>query len=145
MSLQHLVMDYTFACPPHVLFDRLTDHEGFGSLLGQTIKRVKDGPADALNGKGAVRRIHLAPGLSFEETVTAYEPPRLMEYRVSRGSPIKQHWGQLLVSPTEHGCRLVYRIDFAPRVPGTGKLLARLIQRPIENMLQRLQTEYAAP
>lgn len=143
MSHQHLILDYSFHCPAQTLFDRLTDHEGFGRAIGQTITRVSDGPSDAPNGLGAVRRIQLPLGLSFEETVTAFEPPQRMEYRVSRGSPVKNHWGQLLITPTDSGCRLVYRIDFTPRMPGTGRLLGWLIKRPIAQALAQLQAEFA--
>lgn len=143
MSRQQLRLDYAFHCSAQTLFDRLTDHEGFGRAIGQTITRVIDGPAHSPNGLGAVRRIHLPLGLSFEETVTAFEAPHRMEYRVSRGSPVKNHWGQLLITPTDTGCRLVYRIDFAPRLPGTGCLLGWLIKRPIAKALARLQAEYA--
>jgi uncharacterized protein YndB with AHSA1/START domain len=144
MSRHHLVFDYTFDCAPQALFDRLTDHQGFGELMGQNITRVHDGPPQTPNGLGAVRRIQVALGVSFDETVTAFEPPHRMAYRISRGSPIKDHRGELLISPTADGCRLVYRIDYAPKLPGTGTLLGWLMKRPIDGGLRRLKTEFAA-
>ncbi|MBB3167312.1 SRPBCC family protein [Simiduia aestuariiviva] len=143
MPLQCLVMDYHFPCSPEVLFERLTDHEQFGKLIGQSIKRIQDGPESTPNGVGSVRRIHLAPGISFDETVVDYEAPRRMVYRVSRGSPIKNHRGELLFHATDDGTRLVYRIEFAPKLPGTGWLLGKLIRGPLDKGLRKLQTALA--
>lgn len=139
MALHEITMDYRFECPPQLLFDRLTDHEGFGRLMGQRIERVTTAPGEHPNGLGAVRRIYILPFLSFDETVTAFEPPSFMQYKVSRGSPIKDHCGELRFTPEAGGTRLHYRICFAPKLPGTGWLLALAIKAPIEKVLKTLQ------
>ncbi|UTA47210.1 SRPBCC family protein [Simiduia sp. 21SJ11W-1] len=131
-------MQYQVDCPPEALFDLLTDHERFGRLIGQRIERVVEG-APHRNGLGAVRRIYLLPFWHFDETVTAYERPTRMSYRVSRGSPIKNHEGQLTLNATSTGTALCYRITFDARLPGTGWLLAMLIKAPLARALARLQ------
>jgi hypothetical protein len=65
------------------------------------------------------------PGPAFEETIVVFEPTRRIEYEVSRGSPLKNHRGVILVDDAPGGTELEYSIGFDPRIPGTGAVFAR--------------------
>lgn len=134
-----------FKAPLSTVFATLCDHEAFGRLTGANIRRVVDGKAPHLNGLGSVRRIQLLPGLSFEETVVSFRPNELMEYVVSRGSPIKNHKGRLQFVDLGNRTRLDYTIEFEPRwpLPGLGVLLQKAIETPIAAGLRRLARSYA--
>ncbi|BFM12914.1 hypothetical protein R50072_30670 [Simiduia litorea] len=140
MSHQHIEINMPFHCSPDALFQQLTDHAHFGKIVNANIERIVDSKSANRNGLGSIRKITLLPGISFEETVTSFEAPTLMEYQVTRGSPVKEHWGRLEFKPCELGCRLVYTIDFSAKIPGTGWLLKPLIEGPIRRGLARLQT-----
>lgn len=139
MAMQHILITQTFHAPLASVFATLTDHEQFGKLLKTKITRVQDSTQDNKNGLGSVRRIQLAPGLSFEETVISFAENDLMEYTVSKGSPIKNHKGRLEFSELNGVTKLHYTIDFEPKInlPLWGGILKRAIQGPIESNLKR--------
>ena len=88
MGVQQIVIKQVFNASVDTVFSILTDYEAFGRIINAKMKRVVDAGDENKNGLGSVRRIYLLPGLTFEESVVTFEPNRLMEYRVTKGSPI---------------------------------------------------------
>ncbi len=129
----------TFAAPVEAVFPYFADHEAFGKVLGQNISRIKEG-RDCKNGVGSVRLIKLPLGLSFEETVLEYRENSYISYRVSRGSPVKDHLGKMSFNKSQDGCFLHYEIKFSSRypLPGLEAILAAAIKRDIGAGLTRL-------
>ena len=128
--------------PQHIesVFAALADHESFGKIIGANISRIAISQSEYQNGVGSVRKITPFPTGSFEETVTRYEPNVLIEYKVTKGSPIKDHVGTLQFSVNAKGeTELFYTICFTPKlpVPGWGQLLSWIIRNPIEKGLLR--------
>ncbi len=140
MSRQHIEIRQTFNAPVEEIFEALTDHESFGKVLQTNIKRVVDSPGENRNGVGSVRRISSFPVPAFEETVVTFESNRLMEYVVSKGSPIKNHKGRMEFSEKEGKTEFFYTIDFEPRLLFTflGTVLNRAIDKPIRKGIERL-------
>jgi uncharacterized protein YndB with AHSA1/START domain len=101
MAQQTVRFEQFFAAPRERVFAYFADHERFGRLWPGRTRRVRDA-ADAAqpNGLGSVRETRAA-GSAFEETITAFEPPARIEYRVTRGSPIKNHLGRLAFAEVE--------------------------------------------
>jgi hypothetical protein len=121
------------------VFSVLSDHQSFGRVVGANVVRIVDSQTEFVNGLGSVRRISKFLVPPFEETITCFEPNKLIEYRVSKGSPIKQHLGQLAFSREKGKTVLNYRITFEPKLalPGLGSLLVKLIGEPIRQGLKR--------
>ena len=144
MWQQHIKMTQVFNAPVEVIFNQLTDHESFGQVIHEKIKRVVDSRDENKNGIGSVRQIKPFPGLAFEETVITFEPNRLMEYVVSKGSPIKNHKGRMEFSYEQGKTRLKYTIDFEPKLPFVffGSVLKKAIEKPIRNGLKKLAGRY---
>lgn len=140
MRLWDINIKQTFPCTIAEVFPFFSDHERFGQMVGQPISCLKEGAGDSPYGVGSVRRIGLPLGLSFEETITAFEPNHLIEYRVTKGSPVKNHCGTMRFSEREHECHLDYHIQFAPRwpIPGLGALLCAQIRAPLASGIARL-------
>jgi hypothetical protein len=88
MGQQQIQIRQLFKAPVDTIFNILTDHEAFGRVINAKIKRVVDRQGKNKNGVGSVRRISTFPAPAFEETVVAFEPNQLMEYVISKGSPI---------------------------------------------------------
>ena len=139
MAKQYIDLMQEFKAPVATVFAELTDHEKFGKLLKANIVRIVDGQGDYLNGLGSVRKITPLPLAGFEEKVVTFEPNELMEYVVSRGSPIKNHIGRMEFSAinTDNGSeatRVRYTIEFEPRlpIPFLGSLLKVAIETPIQ-------------
>jgi uncharacterized membrane protein len=118
----------------------LTDHAGFGRVLGENIGLEREGVPPP-NGLGAVRAIR-ARGLTIREEVVAWEAPHLMAYRVVSGAPLENHRGELRLAPDGTGTRLDYRIRFDwPWYLGgavVGGLVARGLERQIGAGIARM-------
>jgi hypothetical protein len=130
MSRHEVGFDQVFPAPRSKIFKFFGTHEKVGLIFGGKFERIKDGE-DAKNpdGLGSVRRITLPlPGPSFEETVITFQPETLIEYIVSRGSPIKNHLGHIEFSDAPNGgTRVKYSITFEPRIPCTGLVIKGIL------------------
>ena len=144
MAKQKIQIRQAFKAPVDEIFNRLTDHETFGRVIGANSRRVVDSPESCKNAAGSVRQIKIFPGVVFEETVVRFEQDRLMEYVISKGSPVKNHKGSMRFSYDKGTTRLDYTINFEPRLPFffLGAVLEKTIETPIKKGLKRLADEY---
>jgi len=144
MGQQNIKFSQSFSVPVETIFNILTDHESFGQVINARIKRVVDSQGENKNGVGSVRRISAFPAPAFEETVITFEPNQLMEYVISKGSPIKNHRGRMKFSE-EHGqTRLEYAINFEPKLPFIllGSIIKKAIEKSLRDGLQGLARRY---
>lgn len=130
MSRYEVSFDEVFPAPRSKIFKFFGTHKKVGLIFGGQFDRIKDGE-DAKNpdGLGSVRRIKLPlPGPSFEETIITFQPETLIEYTVTRGSPIKNHLGHIEFSDAPNGgTRVKYTIGFEPRIPCTGLVIKGIL------------------
>lgn len=117
MALTHIHMQQTFNAPVDIVFDILSDHAQFGDIISANIKRIVDSNSDHINGLGSVRRISMIPTQSFEETITDFKPNELIEYRITKGSPLKNHVGTMRFSEHNGKTHLDYQIQFESKLP----------------------------
>lgn len=131
--MQRISIDKRFPFSVDKLFAHLSEHENLAHLFKPArVSRLRNGDHDR-NGVGSVRKLRVGPGPSFEETVTAFEENRLIEYRITRGSPLRNHFGRMLFSADGDGSRLQYTIEFEGKVPG----LAAIIRPVLESAIRR--------
>ncbi len=141
MPSQRVVLTACVQAPPEQIYDFFCDHESFGRIWPGEIRRIKDSddPGNP-NGVGSVRSIKLGP-LKFEETHITCDRPLCIQYRVTRGGPIKNHLGTIHFSPDGSATRIDYSIEFDPRVPLTGCLIARSLKRDWDRGIKPIITE----
>lgn len=137
---QRVHVTYDFKADPATVFAKLSEHEGLGVVFKAKIKRVKDGTDGTLNGVGSVRSLKpLGLPPAFEETVTKSEPNSLIEYTISKGSPIRKHLGvQKLTPNADGGTHLDYTIDLETPIPGLGPVLKVVLTKVISKGLPNL-------
>jgi hypothetical protein len=137
--MQRIDIDAEFRRPVAELFALLSDHEKLGPVLGAKIKRIHDGQGD-VNGLGSVRTLNIGPLPSFDETVTAFRKDELIEYRISRGTPLENHKGTMQFSATPSGgSRLHYTIEFESKIPFLGPIIRTGLEAGIRKGLSRLR------
>lgn len=129
-----------FALPVERVYAYLSEHENLGPLFGAKVRRVKDGTADR-NGTGSVRALKVGPLPWFEETVTHAVPDHLIEYRITRGSPLRGHSGRLELSPLGAGTRLRYVIEFGAVVPLLDRVVAVGLRRNVTKGLRTVDAK----
>jgi len=142
MAKQYIDIMQTFNAPVETVFAELTDHEKFGKLLKADIKRIVDGEGGYVNGLGSVRKITPLPLADFEETVVTFEPNQVMEYEITKGSPLKNHKGRMEFSQVDGNTRLRYTIEFESKIPLMGGLLKSAVEMPIKKGLSSLAKSY---
>ncbi len=135
---QRVHVTHTYRSDPATVFEALSEHENLGRVMGAKVTRVRDGDASR-NGVGSTRRLKIGPLPAFEETVTAAEPNSLIEYTISKGTPMKGHWGVQRMTPTANGgTELDYRIGFDAPAPGMAAVVGKVITAQLSRGLSKL-------
>ena len=130
--MQKVELHQDYSLPVERVFAYLGEHENLGPLFGAKIKRLNDGN-ESRNGVGSARQLRIAIAPPFVETVTAMIPNELIEYRITKGSPLKNHVGRMVFTPKGSGCHLDYTIEFGSKIPG----LDRLVKLGLESSLKK--------
>jgi hypothetical protein len=135
--MQRLVFDRDYAGPPKRIFDQLAEHENLAPVLRAKIVRINDGTDGHRNGVGSARRLKLGPLPSFVETVTEFVPEELIRYRITEGSPLRDHEGVMRFTATPAGTHLHYEVTF-DAAPVLDVVIAALLRRNISAGLRDL-------
>ena len=140
MATVHVERD--FPVPVETLYAHLSEHENLAPLFAPArVERVRDGDTER-NGVGSVRRLSFAGLLPFEETVTAAHENERIEYGITKGSPLRHHYGVMKFSPTDTGgSHLDYTITLEAPIPGMASAIAATLTRTINGGLRRVEAE----
>jgi len=138
MRAHWLEYDTDFAVSPQRAFDYLSEHENLGAVFGARITRLSDGEDGHRNGVGSRRELRVGPGAPpFEETVTQFVPYELIEYKITKGGPMKDHVGIQRFTPNPGGgTHLNYRIRLSSRIPGVALLVKHSLLRNMSKGLK---------
>lgn len=129
--MQRLIFDHDYDLPPDRVFAYLSEHENLAETLGARITRLKDGSDGHRNGVGSARELKVGPAPPFEETVTEFVPNELIAYEITRGSPLKNHRGEMRFTPEGDGTHLHYEISFGSKIPGLDFIVAQGLKKNV--------------
>jgi uncharacterized protein YndB with AHSA1/START domain len=139
--LSHVHVTHDFRAPVERVFAYLAEHENLATLFGTRIERVRDGETER-NGVGSCRRLSFYGLLPFEETVTELVPDERIVYRITKGSPMRDHEGTMaFTSAGNGGTHLDYRIRFGSAVPGLAPVVAGALHGNIARGLRKLDRD----
>lgn len=138
--MQRIEITKTFPFSVDKLFDFLSDHENLELIFAPAkIQRIKEGK-DSPNGVGSTRNMKILIAPAFHETVTRVVPNELIEYTITKGSPLKNHKGVMRFSDTgTGGSRLDYTIEFEGKLPLIGPIIKAGLDQGIRRGLNRLK------
>ncbi|MEO1060954.1 MAG: SRPBCC family protein [Actinomycetota bacterium] len=117
--------DIVIAAPRTRVWDLLADLESVA--LWSPAVRAAECTSDRPRGLGAQRRCHMRPRGWLTETVTAWEPERLIELTVDQASPIKHGVGRFELSDHGRGTRLRAGFLYEVRLGPLGPVIDRLV------------------
>jgi uncharacterized protein YndB with AHSA1/START domain len=141
MRLQHVHVTHDFRAPVERVFAYLAEHENLEALFGTRIERVRDGETER-NGVGSCRRLSFNGLLPFEETVTEMVPNERIVYRITKGTPMRDHEGVMAFSSTgSGGTHVDYRIQLGSPVPGLAAIVVRVLRGRIAAGLRKLDRD----
>ena len=150
MSSHSVSFSEHFNAPPEAVFPYFAQHETFGAMAGgplaekvRFIRRIKIGvDLRHPDGVGSVRRIGYG-FTAFEETIRVSEPGELIEYAITKGSPIKNPLGRIVFTADAGGTRVDYTIRFEPKIPGTGAAFEKVLKAMIAPAFPRIRKALA--
>lgn len=127
----------TVSLPLAATFEKLADHNQLGPLLGLPCKRVREGEG-AVNGLGSVRQLGFWP-IDFDETVTGFEPNTRIDYKITRGSPLRNHRGTVSFAASGDKATVVsWDIEYEMAVPILGSVIKQVLTRGIGKGLDKM-------
>jgi uncharacterized protein YndB with AHSA1/START domain len=131
-------VEQDFSAPVERVFAHLSEHENLAEVFGAKVKRLEDGRLER-NGVGSRRQMRIGPTAPFEETITRFEPGELIEYRITKGTPLRDHVGVMRFTALPGGgSHLDYRIRIASRVPGVAPIVRAGTTRTLTQGLAKL-------
>ncbi len=134
----------TFAAPIERVWQRYTDHASWTAWAGLGTAAVVRPGTPPPNGAGAVRRIGVA-GVTVEEEVVDFEPPRRMTYRLVRGGfPLRDHLGEVTFTPEGAGTHLTWRVRCTSAIPATSWLIGAFLRLIFTRALDGLARDLRA-
>lgn len=138
--MQRLIFDHDYAIPTERVFAYLSEHENLDDIFGARITRLRDGTDGHRNGVGSVRELKVGPTPPFEETVTEFVPNELIAYEITKGSPLKNHRGEMRFTTEGEDTHLHYEISFGSKLPGVDLIVAQGLKRNVAKGLVGVET-----
>ena len=119
-----------------VVFKAITNHSSMGLwLTGVRVKILREGTPPP-NGVGTVRLVCRRVFAVMEEVVY-WEEPTSMAYRILGDTPLRNHLGEVRLSPAnDGGTNLHYKVQFTVPWYFGGSLLGVLVTRRLSRNLQ---------
>ena len=134
--MQRLLFHQNYSLPPDQVYAYFAEHENLESVFGAKIKRLNDGTDGSRNGVGSVRQLKVGPLPPFEETITEAIPGELILYEITKGSPLKDHKGEMRFSENGTGTTMRYEITFNA-APGLAQVIAAGLKKNIASGLAK--------
>lgn len=137
MKIHKIEMHQEFNAPIERVWNDMSDHVSMGKIMGQNFTRIVDGKdPENPNGVGSVRRINV-PLFGFEETVRKSEKHSLIEYQISKGTPLNHHYGTMVFkSLSADKTSLDYTIELGSKIPLLGAILKGALGSAISGSLK---------
>ena len=127
------------AAPPEAVFGVVSDHARYDRFDGIRRSELARPGDTARDGLGAVRWVWLGP-LRFEEEITAFEPPRRLDYviREVKTLPFRHAGGSIRLEPDGTGTDALWTSSFEIPVPVIGRAMDGIFERQLERGFGRL-------
>lgn len=135
--MQNLIFEQSYSLPRQQVFEYFAEHENLAPIFGAKITRLNDGTDGQRNGVGSARQLKLGPLPSFVETITQIVPNELIQYRITKGSPLRDHQGEMHFADEGTGTHLHYEIRFRTVVPGLDRVVAASLRRNVAKGLKK--------
>lgn len=128
------------------VFERLTDHANYNRFPGISHSELLRAGKPNPNGVGACRKIKAGP-ITFEEDIVGYDPPKLLEYRVVKSSPIQidHRLGTVKLVKQGNRTKVNWVSEFEIQIPIIGKIIEKIagyqFTKAFSNLLKSIEKE----
>lgn len=137
MKIHEIKLYQEFDAPIEQVWEAFNDHSTFGKMMGQKMLRIVDSSdPNNINGLGSVRALSL-PMVPFEETIMKSEKPNLIEYKISKGTPLHHHYGKMQFKSLPEGRSAInYTIELGSKIPLVGVIVKAALNKGIADGLR---------
>jgi uncharacterized protein YndB with AHSA1/START domain len=133
--VQEIDVSARSAAPPERVFALLADARSWSRWAPFDESTVEEG-----EGVGELRRFQRGRRTT-RERVTALEPPHRLAYELVSGVPVRDYRAEVTLTPTNGGTEIRWQSRFNAKIPGTGGLARRGLQRFIQQTAEGLARE----
>ena len=137
MRRRHIEVTQHSEAAPAALFALLIDGETWprwSPIEAFELERAGDPPPE---GVGAIRVFRRGRTTGRDEIVEVV-PDRRLSYRSLSGLPVRDYRAHVDLEPVGDGSAIRWEASFAPKLPGTGRLLERGLRRFLEQCARGL-------
>ena len=136
MKIHEIKVYQEFDAPIEQVWATFNDHVSFGKMMGQKVARIVDSTdPNNINGVGSVRSLAL-PLMPFEETIMKSERPTLIEYKITKGTPLHFHYGIMDFTSLPGGRSAInYSIEIGSKIPLIGVIVKNALGKGIADGL----------
>lgn len=143
MKLHRIEHHRRIAAPPAQVWALLADARGWPDWTPIDAAELERTGSPTDDGVGALRRFTTGRVTSREE-VRIFEPERHLSYILLSGLPLRGYRADVTLRPTDDGGTDVRWVSsFVAKVPGTGFIYRRELDRFLGRILDGLATELA--
>ena len=138
--MMYVDLERELACSPATAFGLVSVPELMNHWSTAPVKLESPGDGGHPAGIGALRSVR-PPGparMTLRVVVVDTTPPERFSYRVYAGAPIRNHRGDITITPTESGCRLRWQVNIELPVKALKLLLERTLLPELERSLDAM-------
>ena len=95
MAKKTISVSQAFNVPREEVFAIIADPYKIAAVNSYGVERIKDSTGGDINGVGSIRRLKMGFLSSIDEVITVFDVPELIEYRVLKGAPVRNHVGRM--------------------------------------------------
>lgn len=139
-AVADLTLQASISAPIEVVFDVLTDHRGYVSLIALRSSTLEREGEPAPNGVGAIRVLRLV-GPPIREQVTTFDRPFRFTYKLLSGAPVRTYSATVELAEQGALTALTYRIDSVPSIPVPAALWSALVRVVINQLVKGVTKE----
>jgi hypothetical protein len=143
MARQHIEHRATTTADPATVYALLRDGAGWPTWSPIESFELERPGAVEPEGLGAVR-LFRSGRVTGHDTIVELAPDRRFSYTHTSNLPIRDYRADVDLQPTEEGTAIRWRSSFVAKVPGTGWLLRRALDRFIGEMTDGLAAHATA-
>jgi hypothetical protein len=144
MGRQRIEQHAKTTADPATVYALLRDGASWPAWTPIESSEIEREGADEPEGIGAVRRFRSGRVIGHDEIVELV-PDRRFAYAHTSNLPVRDYRGEIDLEPSAEGTAIRWVSTFAPKVPGTGWLLRRGLDRFIAQCANGLAEHAASP
>ena len=136
MKIHEVKVYQEFDASAAQIWEAMNDHATFGKMMGQKVVRIVDSSDHAnINGVGSVRSLGLP--IAVEETIIRSEKHSLIEYKITKGTPLHHHYGRVRFADISTGrSSVTYEIELGSKIPLVAAIVKAALQKGIADGLR---------